>query len=272
MPILSSGDTKIDFTDDGQGENIVLIHGSVSGNSQWKLLIQDLREKFRVLAPNLYGYGETTPWRVNGTQRIEDHAALIRAICDTIEGPIRLVGHCFGGTVALKVAFDLKERITHLVLYEPNYMTILKMGGRVEAFAEAIALYNDVKTMGGQSNWLALGERFTDYVFGEGSWAAMPPERQDGFAKRLMPLYYEWDCMESEEPNLQTVSRISAKTVLMYSANTQMVFREIVELLQRACPHWSVVTIPDGGHMAPVIRPELVNPVLKQFLVALPSR
>lgn len=206
------------------------------------------------------------PWLVNGTQRVEDQAALIRAVCDTLDGPIRIVAHCFGGTVALKVAADLRERVTHLILDEPNPFPMLKIGGRDEAFAEAMALYNDVKTMGGQGKWLELGKRFTEYIFGDGTWALMPPEKQDGFAKRLMPLYYEWDCMESEEPNFQTIGRISAKTVLIYSANTQMVFREIAEMLQQVCPHWTVVTIPDGGHMAPILRPDLVNPLVKQFL------
>ena len=266
MPVMSSSSLKIDYTEDGQGETVVLIHSSVSGNRQWKRLIQDLREHFHVLAPNLYGYGETTPWQVDGTQTMADHVALIEAVCTDVPGPIRLVGHSFGGAIALKAAADLGERVSHLVLYEPNPFYLLQLDGRAEAFAEAMAMHHDVKTLGKQGNWLALAERFAEYFSGDGSWARIPPERRTAFAQLLLPNYYEWDCVHSDATTVEEFSRSSAKTLLMHSADTRMALREIVELFQEACPHWTFVTVPDGGHMAPLTRPELVNPFVRQFL------
>ena len=62
MPVMSKGTLKIDHTDDGQGQPVVLIHSSVSGNRQWGPLTEALKDRYRVLAINLFGYGETTPW------------------------------------------------------------------------------------------------------------------------------------------------------------------------------------------------------------------
>ena len=266
MPVVLRGGLKIDYTEDGQGETVVLIHSSVSGNRQWKRLILDLRGRFSVLAPNLYGYGETTPWQADGTQTLADHVALIEAICDSVPGPIRLVGHSFGGAIALKVAADLGERISHLALYEPNPFYLLELGGRDEAFAEAMAMCYDVKSLGRQGNWLALAERFSEYFSGDGSWARMPPERRTAFAQLLLPNYYEWDCVRSDATTIAEFSRLPAKTLFMHSLDTRLALREIAELFQSACPHWTFVTIPDGGHMAPLTRPEAVNPVVTQFL------
>lgn len=60
MPVQSNGSVMLDYTEDGAGETVVLIHSSVSGNRQWRALVDALKARFRVLAINLFGYGETT--------------------------------------------------------------------------------------------------------------------------------------------------------------------------------------------------------------------
>lgn len=266
MPLLSRGKIRIDLTDDGKGENVVLIHSSVSGNRQWRNLVQELKDRFRVLAPNLYGYGETTPWQEDGTQTLADQVALIETVCEGISGPIRLVGHSFGGAVALKVAANLKDRVSHLALYEPNPFHLLKLAGRTEAFAEAMAMHDDVKTLGKRGDWMALAERFAEYFSGDGAWAQMPAERRTAFAKSLLPNYYEWDCVRSDATTLDMFTQLPTKALLIHSANTRLALREIADLFQGACPHWTFVTIPEGGHMAPLTRPDIVNPIVKRFL------
>jgi len=244
----------------------VLIHSSVSGNRQWKRLTQALQDRFRVLAPNLYGYGETTPWQEDGTQTLADQVALIEAICDRVAGPIRLVGHSFGGSIALKAAAKLGKRVSHLVLYEPNPFYLLQQDGRSEAYTEAMALHDDVKRIGKQGDWLALAERFADYFSGDGAWMQMPPERRAAFANFIAPNYYEWDCMRSDATTVEEYRDMPARTLLLHSADTRMALREIAELFQDACPHWSFATLPGGGHMAPLTRPDAVNPLIAAFL------
>jgi hypothetical protein len=46
------------------------------------------------------------------------------------------------------------------------------------------------------------------------------------------------------------------------------VIREIVAIFAEACPHWTFHAIAGGGHMAPLTRPEPVNPVVRHFLDA----
>src|SRR5512147_2427259 len=116
MPFLEFERGRIDYSDHGSGEPVILVHSSVSGNRQWKRLIEDLQPRFRALAPNLFGYGETTPWCVDGTQTIDDQADLIIRLAREVPGPLRLVGHSFGGAVALEAAARLGRRVSHLFL------------------------------------------------------------------------------------------------------------------------------------------------------------
>ena len=57
MPILSTANFKIDYTEDGVGQTIILLHSSMSNNQQRRLLVNSLRDRFHVLAINLFGYG-----------------------------------------------------------------------------------------------------------------------------------------------------------------------------------------------------------------------
>ena len=97
MPVLSKGRLKIDYIDEGRGQPVVLIHSSVSANRQWRALSEALRDSYRVLAVNLFGYGETTPWPGTSPQSLYAQAQLVTALCDEVASPVHLVGHSFGG-------------------------------------------------------------------------------------------------------------------------------------------------------------------------------
>ena len=49
---------------------------------------------------------------------------------------------------------------------------------------------------------------------------------------------------------------------------TRRPIRAIAEILAQACPGWTFRDIPAGGHMAPLTRPDLVNPMIREFLDA----
>ena len=126
----------------------MLIHCSVSGIRQWRSLTEELSDRYRVRALNLYGYGATTPWPERETQTLERQARLVVAACDGLGEPVSLVGHSFGGTVALKAATLLGARVDSMVLIEPNPVYLLAQGGRDEEFAEVRALRDHVKRFG----------------------------------------------------------------------------------------------------------------------------
>jgi len=49
---------------------------------------------------------------------------------------------------------------------------------------------------------------------------------------------------------------------------TRLPIREIVDIFFNARPHWTFRTIIGAGHMAPLTRPELINPIIREFLGA----
>ena len=79
MPVLTQGTLHIDHSDAGAGPPVVLIHSSVSGNRQWRSLVEALRDRHRVLAVNLFGYGETTPWPAPARQTLYRRSSCLRS-------------------------------------------------------------------------------------------------------------------------------------------------------------------------------------------------
>jgi pimeloyl-ACP methyl ester carboxylesterase len=271
MPLASQGRLTLDYAEQGSGEPVVLLHSSVSGNRQWRSLADALSDRYRSLAVNLFGYGETTAWPGNTSQSLYAQACLVFLLPGIDQGPIHLVGHSFGAAVALKAALLLGERVKSLVLIEPNPFRLLQQEGRTQAFLEARELRDHVKLFGSLGDWDKVAERFADYWGGEGTWAAMPEKRRSAFAAGLQPNFYEWDAVMGEETTLEQWKSIRTPTLVMSDPGTRRPIREIVELFASACPHWRFHAMAGGGHMAPLTRPELVNPQVRQFLDAAAS-
>lgn len=256
----------VDYVEAGHGPLVVLVHSSVSGARQWRKLIEVLAGSFHVKAVNLFGYGRTPAWTGSRSQTLADQAALIEAVIPEDAEDIALVGHSFGASVAMRAAANLGRRVNRLVLLEPNPFSLLRDNGRLEAFAEAAKLRDVVKTRGAKGEWSAAAEEFANYWGGAGTWEAMGPDRREAFAEALKPNIHEWDAVMNETTSLQSwADQLPANSLVVHDANTVRPIREIVELLS-AATGWRIATIPRGGHMAPLTHPDLVNPLVADFL------
>lgn len=264
---MSAAPIEVDFLEAGSGPTVMLVHSSASGARQWHRLMDDLKVDFHVRAVNLFGYGKTPPWSIDRPQSLDDHARLVEAALPANADNIGLVGHSFGGSVAMKVAARLSGRVSRLVLLETSPFYLLRQSCRIDAFNEAMELCDFIKACGAVGEWMTAAERFADYWGGAGAWQNMPPERRNVFAQALQPNFFEWDAVMNEATPVEQWARLLPETTLVVSdLNTVLPIREITALLRRSCPAWTYKEIADGGHMAPLTRPEIVNPLVCDFL------
>src|SRR5512147_3273688 len=120
MPTLSVGDRdSVAYEDTGRGPIVVLIHGSPGSARAWQPVARQLAARFRVISPNLPGYGASTRPPA-GLPSDSGHAArLIEALLGGMEPPAVLAGHSYGGAVALLVALRGTVKPAALALFEP---------------------------------------------------------------------------------------------------------------------------------------------------------
>lgn len=263
-------DFPVDFIEAGTaGPTVMLVHSSVSGARQWTRLIDDLKDQFRVRAVNLFGYGGTPAWRGGRVQTLDDQARLVAAALPRDAGRICLVGHSFGATVAMKAAARLFGRLDKLVLIETNPFNLLAQHGRIDALTEAMALRDCVKAYGDRGEWTIAAEIFADYWAGAGTWAGMRPERRTAFAQAMRPNYFEWDAAMNDATTAEQWAALLPKdTLLIFDSRSALPIREVIAILRRECPAWTYRDVPGAGHMAPLTRPDLINPLVVEFLSA----
>lgn len=261
---------QVDFLEAGtSGPVVMLVHSSVSGARQWRRLMDDLKDRFRVRAVNLFGYGKTMPWPADAIQSLDDQARLIEIALPMEGDDIYLVGHSFGGSVAMKAAARLRGHVTKLVLLETNPFYLLSQAGRVEAFGEAMELRNCIKKAGALGEWATAAERFADYWNGAETWREMTPERRSAFTEAVKPNFFEWDAVMNETtPAEEWASTLPRRTLLVCDPATVLPILEINSILRRSCANWDYKEVPGGGHMAPLTRPDLINPIVCSFLHA----
>jgi len=99
----------------GAGEPVVLLHGLGGGAANWALVADDLVLSHRVVAIDLPGHGGSDP--LPRGAGVDDYAdAVAAAIAGRVDGPALVVGHSFGGQVALRLAERAPALVRALLL------------------------------------------------------------------------------------------------------------------------------------------------------------
>ncbi len=252
-----------DFIEAGSGEIVILVHSSVAGAKQWRSLMESMANDFHAIAINLFGYGKTRAWEGGALQSLEDQARLVEPFLPDGDEQISIVGHSFGGSVAMKAAALFNGQVRRLVLIEPNPFYLLEKYGRSEAFQEAVALRDLIKTNGHAGSWEVAAEGFANYWTGAGSWDAMPDDRKVKFSQALKPNFHEWDAVMNEQTLLpEWENDLPKDTTVLSAADTVRSIVEIAALMKDNCSGWNFEQINRGGHMAVITKPELLNPIV----------
>jgi pimeloyl-ACP methyl ester carboxylesterase len=124
----------VSYEDYGSGPIALLIHGSPGNGKAWARVGERLSKRYRVIAPDLPGYGDTTALPLHAEPDTADTAALLEAMMATIGSPAVVAGHSYGGVVALTLALRGRVAIGALALFEPVAVPILLMTGETAAF------------------------------------------------------------------------------------------------------------------------------------------
>ncbi|WP_286965190.1 alpha/beta fold hydrolase [Flavobacterium sp. UBA4854] len=107
--------TKISYTDSGKGKAIVLLHGFLENKKMWTEYIDLFSEKYRVIAIDLLGHGESDC--LGYIHKMEDNASAVNEVLEHLNiEKTTIVGHSMGGYVGLAFAELYPEKIQKLVL------------------------------------------------------------------------------------------------------------------------------------------------------------
>jgi pimeloyl-ACP methyl ester carboxylesterase len=108
---------RIAYRTAGKGPVLLLVHGMAGNSLTWRHVMPALAKRFRVLAPDLLGQGQSDKPR--GDYSLGAHANMLRDLLDTLgHKRATVVGQSLGGGVAMQFAYQFPERCERLVLVD----------------------------------------------------------------------------------------------------------------------------------------------------------
>ena len=259
--------------DSGAGPAVVCLHANASSSGQWRALTELLSSRHRVLAPDAYGAGKSPDWPSETTIALADEVALLAPVLARADGPVTLVGHSYGGAVALKAALVHPDRIGALVLYEPTLFALLDAAAPPPNEADGIRTAVASATAALDANDPdAAARHFIDYWMEPGSWAGTPESRQPAIRDAVTKVRRWGHALFDEATPLAAFGAIACPVLYMTGRRSTASAHGVARLLVPVLPNVEVVEFETLGHMGPVTDPDTVNAVIARFLGALHPR
>lgn len=268
MPAIDVKGFRLAYRETGAGEPVLLLHSSASTAAQWRALSAQLSKRFHVLIPDLHGYGATDPWPGRAPLTLADEAALIGILVERAGAPVHVVGHSYGGAVALQLALQRPDRLRTLTVIEPVAFHLLRDGDRSDR-----ALFEEIETLADAvaegvlkgDAWRAM-QYFVDYWNGAGTWAALSEERRDGLGRSATAVVLNFAAIFAEPTPLEAYRGLPLPTLLLCGERTPAPTARITALLAATLPDARIRLIGGAGHMLPLTHRTSVNAAVADHL------
>jgi pimeloyl-ACP methyl ester carboxylesterase/glutathione S-transferase len=255
------------FREAGAGPGVVCLHSNASSSGQWRGLMERLAPKFRVLAPDSYGAGKGPAWPAGRRVTLRDEVALVEPVLARAGETFALVGHSYGGAVALIAAISRPQRVRALALYEPTLFALVDAAARPPNDADGIR--NTVADAGAAldaGNPEAAAERFIDFWMGKGAWARTPEARREPIVASVANVRGWKDALFDEPTPLSAFAALDLPVLYMAGKDSPASSLAVARLLTKTLPRVEVVEFEGLGHMGPVTHPDVVNEAIARFL------
>jgi pimeloyl-ACP methyl ester carboxylesterase len=249
-------------------ECVIALHCSGSAASQWTHLADTLGDTCDLLAPEHYGSDSAGEWGGAHAFTLADEAERSLGLIRREAGKVHLVGHSYGGGVALTAALAAPERIASLVLYEPSAFHLLRQMGPAdaEAFAEITGVARDICHGVITGNYRGAMERFVDYWSAPGAFARMRPALQDRLVRWAPKAPLDFHALIDNPLAADAYTTLDIPTLILCGEQaprpTWMIAHRLAEML----PQGRVMVVPGAGHLGPITHPEIVSSLMARHI------
>ncbi len=275
---VQSGDIKIHYLEwDGDGPPIVFLHGAGLCAMTWKPMAEMLSPKFRVLAVDLRGHGDSDKPPKDQYEWYQVSGDLPNLIDALGLDNVLLVGHSRGGGVGVIGGAQRAERISGAVLLEPNvpYIPPGADGAfmkRMKSLAERAhkrravwdsreQIFNSYRTRDAFKNWRP--DALHAYIDGG------TRIREDGKVELKCSPWIEAAFYECKPPEGMLEIAANARWPILFMTRAHQ--NELpppapsIQALEKAATSFRRVAVPDTDHFIPQEQPEAVVQAILDF-------
>jgi pimeloyl-ACP methyl ester carboxylesterase len=196
---------------------------------------------------------------------LADDAACVAPIL-ACEEEVHLVGHSYGGAVALKLAAMYPQQVRSVTVYEPVMFRWL-VESQATDVADVLRVVDAIRRHLASGSAPDAARAFIDFWSGDGAWQSMAVIRRQSIVERMRTVAAHFAALFLEPLALREIARLCIPTMVLSGARTVRVMHRMAEALQDALPgrHRRVAR---AGHMGPLTHAEAVNREVLAFIGA----
>ena len=246
----------------------LMIHCSLGHAGGWARMAAALDDLVTAIAYDLPGHGRSADWDGVSDIQAVSTAMAVDLLADQGQGPADIIGHSFGGTVALRLAVERPDLVRSLVLFEPVFFAVaaadrpdLDVGNDPHMIR-----YRDALHAGDRDG---AARAFTS-VWGDGrGWDSLPPAQKQALAARIHLIEAGASAIYGDGAAMLSGGKLEGITcpvLLMRGGDSPEAITVINDGLARRIPQARQAVVPRAGHMAPITHPAEVAALTRAFM------
>ena len=249
----------------GSGPAIVFIHGSYASTSTWKKMVEQLAVNHQCILIKLPGHCGTPDPEDFTHPTIDTELEIVRqVIIKLTDAPVHLVGHSFGGVVALSLALKGSVPLSQMTLFEPVAVWVLdRMKDNKQAVAVQTFLTEYFHAV--ETNKPEAYGQVIDFWGGNGAFAPLPKFIKESMSLLVKNNVRHWNLCTAIDNTLDDLHHLKVPTRLVCGAQSNAVAHAIVDHLKHELPTSKKYTLKGASHF-------LVTSHVDECLFALTDR
>ena len=261
MPRIQLSNGSLNVLDQGQGRILLLVHGFPLDHSMWSGQIEDLSRSFRVLAPDLRGFGQSsvTLGKVTMQQFADDLAAMLDTL--RIAEPVTFCGLSMGGYIGWQFFLRHRAKLDRLIQSDTRAVADSPeaRAGRLKA-ADEVEADGPAKLVAAMLPKLFASPAIDagrEFVAATKHVALSNSPQGIAAAQRGM----------AERPDVSSIlPTIDVPALIVCGEHDAIAATQEMHGIAADIPRAHYVEIPGAGHMSPLEDPAAFNAAVRQFL------
>lgn len=263
---IDAAGIRTNYHDIGDGEIILLIHGSgpgVSAWTNWRLTIPELAKNHRVIAPDMVGFGYTErpdDFSYNMNEWVEQAIGLLDAL--KIK-KVSVIGNSFGGGLALAMAVQYPERVNKLVLMGSVGVPFKLTNGLDKVWGYEPSIENMKELL---DIFAYNRELVTDELAELRYKASIQPGFQESFSNMFPEPRQRW--IEAMQSSTQQLEALVHETLIIHGRDDRVIPLENAYKLLYLIKHSQLHVYGECGHWTQIEKKEEFNILVSHFLLS----
>ncbi len=236
------------FEEQGSGTPIVFIHGSYANTSTWKKMVEKLAVNHHCIAIKLPGHGGTPEPEDFSCPSLATELSIIEQVVNKLTcQPIHLVGHSFGGVIALAQVLTNRLSVAKMTLFEPVAVWVLKRIDDQIMYLSVQDFLVKYRHAVANNTPYACG-KVIDFWGGKGLFSSLPEFIKANMVPLINNNIRHWDIDANISNNLTDLQQCTVPTRLVYGDKSSTVAHAICHHLGKQMPNGRIFVIKGASH------------------------